>query len=213
MSCPQCAGLERLFNRRFARLELWMYHRKGPAKTTRLLIEAVKSLPVEGATLLDIGGGIGAIQHHLLKAGMNRAIHVDASTAYIQSAREEARRQGLLERIEYHHGDFVELAPTLPEADVVTLDRVICCYPDMPGLVSASLSKARRLYGLVFPRDVWYVKVGRPLLNFGCWITRNPYRFYVHPSREVDALITGEGFSRVFFRKTFTWQVVVYRRM
>ncbi|MGZ8690915.1 MAG: class I SAM-dependent methyltransferase, partial [Aeromicrobium sp.] len=46
-------------------------------------------------TVLDIGGGVGAVHHELLHSGAATAVDVDASRAYIAVAREEAERQGL----------------------------------------------------------------------------------------------------------------------
>src|SRR5512136_1017316 len=129
MNCPQCCGAEKMFGRELAEHDLHNYQAHGPGKTTRMLIEALESAGIEGLTLLDIGGGVGAIQHELLKAGVNRATAVDASSAYLQADRQEAERQGHTARTTYHHGDFVELAPQLPPADIVTLDKAICCYP------------------------------------------------------------------------------------
>ena len=122
MTCCQCQGIEVQFNSREAAKKLADYQKNGPAGTTRILIAALKEAGVEGRTLLDIGGGIGAVQMELLKAGARGAASVEASTAYIEAARQEARRQGLQDRIQFHHGDFVELADGLPSADIVTLD-------------------------------------------------------------------------------------------
>jgi magnesium-protoporphyrin O-methyltransferase len=60
-------------------------------------------------------------------------------------------------------GDFVALASELPSVDIVTLDRVICCYPHMEALVAGSASKARRLYGAVFPRERRLMKLAFPV--------------------------------------------------
>ena len=105
---------------------------------TRTLIEALKAEGVEGATLLDIGGGIGVIQHELLAAGAASAISVDASSAYLDAAREESDRRGLRGRVTYRHGDFVELAESVPPADIVTLERVLNVYPDWVRLAGVS---------------------------------------------------------------------------
>ena len=67
------------YNEKSAASELREYRQKGPIPSTRALIEALRAAGVEGATLLDIGGGIGAIQHELLDAGVARATSVDAS--------------------------------------------------------------------------------------------------------------------------------------
>src|SRR5947207_5244489 len=150
MDCCQCKGIETLFNEKEARNRLRAYHEDGPSKTTRMLIEALKAEGVEGMTLLDIGGGVGAVQHELLRAGVERATGVEASTAYVKAAQEEAERQGHADRVSYHHANFVDIAPQIPPADIVTLDRVICCYHDMQALVGLSVAKAGRLYGLVY---------------------------------------------------------------
>ena len=166
MDCCQCKGIESLFNQKEAQAKLKAYRKDGPAKTTRMLIDALVSEGIVGATLLDIGGGVGAVQHELLRAGVARATGVDASTAYVKAAQEEAERQGHSDRITYNHANFVELAPQISAADIVTLDRVICCYHDMHSLVSLSVAKAGKLYGLVYPRDTWWMRAAVSLGNF-----------------------------------------------
>ncbi len=212
MSCCHCQGVETLFDAKVATRELRQYRRRGPRKTTRLLLDALQAAGVAGRTLLDIGGGVGVIQHELLRAGVTEASGVEASTAYIAAAREEAAQQGHADRLRLEHGNFVALAPTLPPADIVTLDRVICCYPDMPALVGLSVALAREAYGLVYPRDTWWVKLGLALGNLALWVRRTPFRTYAHPTAAVDALVRGQGFAPRFARKTLVWQVVVYGR-
>ena len=212
MNCPQCCGAEKMFGRELAEHDLHNYQAHGPGKPTRLLIEALKAAGIEGLTLLDIGGGVGAIQHELLKAGVNRATAVDASSAYLQADRQAAERQGHTARITYHHGDFVELAPQLPRADIVTLDKAICCYPDMRALVGLSAARAGKLYGVVFPRDTGWMKVGSRLVNFFLRLRHNAFRMFVHPTAEVEAVIHANGLQQRYCRKTFLWQVRVYAR-
>ena len=212
MTCPQCRGLEWLFDEKAANQDLKTYRRKGPSKPTRLLLEALQTAGVKGATLLDIGGGVGTIQHELLQHGLSRATHVDASPAYLAVAEAEAQRQGHAERVSYHRGDFVELAPQLESADIITLDRVICCYPDVAALVGLSAQKTTGLYGLVYPRDSWWMRLGARLLNGFFWVQRTPYRFFVHPAAEVEAVMRDNGLTRHAYRQTFLWQIVVYRR-
>lgn len=212
MSCCQCQGLRTVFDERIARRELERYRRKGPSKTTRILLEAVRAEGVAGGSLLDIGGGVGAISNELLEAGVTRADVVDASGAYLQAARNEAERRGNQERISFHFGDFVEVAPEIGPADVVTLDRVICCYDDMDALVSASAERARRLYALVYPRESWWNRFGVEVVNLSCRVRRNPFRAFVHSSEAVERVIRGKGLERRFHRTTVFWQVAVYGR-
>lgn len=104
-------------------------------------------------SLLDIGGGIGVIQHELRAAGVTGITGVDASRAYLAMAREEAERRGYAGDARYVYGDFVALADGIAPADIVTLDRVVCCYPDMAALMDSAAAKAGRFLGLVYPRD------------------------------------------------------------
>jgi magnesium-protoporphyrin O-methyltransferase len=212
MDCCQCKGIETVFGEGEARGELKSYHKKGPAKTTRILIDALKEQGIEGMTLLDIGGGVGAIQYELLHDGVERARAVDASSAYIGVAREEAERQGLSDRVEYQHGNFVDMAPGIAPADIVTLDRVICCYHDVESLVGLSAEKAGRLYGLVYPRDTWWTRLAAWAGNVWLWVARNPFRAFVHPTRTVEALVHERGLTRRFHRLSGPWQVAVYAR-
>ncbi len=212
MDCPHCCGAEKTFSRGLAEHDLHNYQSHGPSKTTRLLIESLQAAGIDGLTLLDIGGGVGAIQHELLKAGLDRATAVEASSAYLQANRQEAERQGHAGRITYYQGDFVEVAPQLPQADMVTLDKVICCYPDMRALVGHSATRAAKFYGVVFPRDTAWMKAGSRLVNRFLRLQRNAFRMFVHPAAEIEAAIRANGLEPYYCHMTFLWQVRVYVR-
>jgi magnesium-protoporphyrin O-methyltransferase len=162
--------------------------------------------------LLDVGSGVGAISHELLSSGLASAVVVEASAAYLEASQNEATRRSHRARLTYHHGDFVELANTLAPADIVTLDRVICCYPDVEKLVEASVAKAKHVYGLVYPRERWVTKMGVALVNFFLRLRGGAFRTYVHSSSAVDAVVQRHGFRRSFYARTFVWQVVTYTR-
>ena len=212
MTCSQCVGLEKVFNEKYVTKELKDYRKKGPVKTTLWLIEAFKEAGVKGLDLLDIGGGVGAIQHELVEAGVSRVTGVDAASAYILAVQEEAKRRGYVERTTQLHGDFVDLAPRLAQADIVTLDRVICCYHDMDSLVKASVGLAKKYYGVITPRFEWWTKMGARIENLFVGLFGNPYRAYVHPTDRIEAIVKEKGFQRQYYRQTPLWQVVVYGR-
>src|SRR5215217_7567587 len=210
MTCPHCRGADKIFDKGTAERDLKAYRAHGPGTTTRLLIAALKAAGVADCTLLDIGGGIGAIPHELLKDGARSAIAIDASSAYLHAAKQEAERQGHADRIAYQQGDFVELAPQLPQADIVTLEKVICCYPDMRALVDLSSARAGKLYGVVFPRDTWWMRLGGLVVNLFPRLQRNPFRFFVHPTEAIEAVVRANGLERRYYRTTLFWQVIVY---
>ena len=213
MSCCAASPCESQFDRKRAARELESYRADGPSNaTTRALIQLLGRTSAAGSTLLDIGGGVGAIQYDLLARGARAVTAVDASSAYQQAARAEAERQGVSARIDFRLGDFVALAPDIPAADIVTLDRVVCCYPDMEPLVRLSAERCRRLYGLSYPRDRWPVRATVATENVFRRMFGNPFRSFVHSPAAMDRLITGLGFTLQSSVRTFAWEIAVYRR-
>lgn len=212
MTCPHCIDANDVFGKRFAESDLRDYYKKGPAKMTQVLINTVRELGVQGASLLDIGGGVGVIQHELMEAGLGKSTDVDASSAYLQVAQAEATKRGYADRADYHYGDFVQLAGQIDDADIVTLDRAICCYPDVDAFVTASAQKARRIYAVVFPRDTLLTRLGAPLLNLSFRFNRSAFRVFIHNGKRIDNLITAQGLRKHTQKRGLFWQAVVYIR-
>jgi magnesium-protoporphyrin O-methyltransferase len=213
MSSCCCQGVDEMFGEKTARNDLRRYRRRGLSRPTRMLLAAIRREGIEGASVLDVGGGIGVIQQELLNAGAERATSVEASAAYLRAAREEAERRGTADRVSYHAGDFVELADGIEPADVVTLDRVVCCYPDVEALVGRSADRARRVYGLVYPRDSWWVRLGFRAMNVGLRLGRRDFRVHVHRTRTVDAVARRRGLTPRLQRSAGpVWQVALYTR-
>lgn len=210
MDACGCTDFASIFDRRTAEGDRDRYHRNGPDRTTRMLLDLIGRSGVAGATLLDVGGGIGVVSHELLRAGAGHAVLVDASPAYLAIARQEAREGNLLDRIELIEGDFVHRASEIDVADIVTLDRVVCCYPDVDALVASSSARARRLYGLVLPRDRWLNRLRHRLENLWFRIRGQTYRAYGHPHARIDALVAANGLRPQSETGTFFWRVVVY---
>jgi len=212
VDCCHCQDAEKLFDEKMAKRDLRNYLKKGPSGATQLLLEALKAQGVKDLTLLDIGGGVGAIQHELLKAGASRGTAVEASAAYLDAARGEARRQGREERVSYTYGDFVELAPDVAEADIVTLDKVICCYPHMKELVGLSSGRARKFYGVIYPRDTWWTRVGFAIGNLFFSLRHSDFRVYIHATDAVDDVVRANGLKPHYQQNKGLWQVVLYVR-
>ena len=167
---------------------------------------------MEGRTFLDIGGGIGAIQHELMARGAAGGTHSDAAPAFLRAARYEAEARGYADRVRYVDGDFVERARDLPPADIVTLDRVVCCYPDMAALLGAAAPLARRTLGLVLPRGRAWIRLGIRLANLIQRLRRHPFRVFAHDPAEVEAVVERHGLAKRFERDGFAWRVLVFTR-
>ena len=106
----------------------------------------------------------------------------------------------------------MSLADEVDAADVVTLDRVICCYPHVRDLVSSSARHARRLYGLVYPVDRWWTRGMGRILNFVTMLSRSDYRMHVHSEVLVDRLIRDAGLEPRYRHAGLWWQTAVYAR-
>jgi 2-polyprenyl-3-methyl-5-hydroxy-6-metoxy-1,4-benzoquinol methylase len=201
------------YDEKRAASELRKYREKGPIPSTQALIEALEAEEIEGMTLLDIGGGIGAIQHGLLDAGVAHATCVDASAPYLDAAREESRRRGHDGRVAYVHGDFVELADSIPPADIVTLDRVINVYPGWEGLVGLAAARAERLLGLVYPRDTRMVRLVVFAMNLHLRRKGTQVRAAIRPGDAIERIARENGLAPHVAQDVGpAWHVAVFRR-
>ncbi len=201
------------YNEKRAASDLRKYREKGPIPSTKALIQVLRAEGVERATLLDIGGGIGAIQHELLDAGVAHATSIDASAPYLEATREESDRRGHGDRVTFRHGDFVELAESVAPADIVTLDRVINVYPDWERLAGLAAARAQRLYGLVYPRDTGMVRLVTFAMNLVLRLLRKPVRAAVRPAAAVERIARENALSPHLTRNVGpAWQIALFRR-
>lgn len=211
-SCAPGGATARHFDEARAREELAKLRRGGPAPTTLGLLRELATFAPPPATLLDVGSGIGVLSLGLLESGVGRATAVDLSAGALRVQAEEAERRGLAARVELHEGDFVALAPELPNADLVTLDRVVCCYPAYGPLLDQAAARSERLVALSFPRDRWWVRLLFRLENLARRLTRDPFRSFVHSPRAMAERLRDRGLVRRRATRTWTWQIEIYER-
>ncbi|MEK6190712.1 MAG: methyltransferase domain-containing protein [Chloroflexota bacterium] len=193
-----------------AQLEEWQ--ELGTSESTQALLDAVLAEGVEGARLLNVGAGIGIVHLELLAAGAASAVDVDASREYLAVAQAEAERRGVADRVQHQYGDVVELADGLPDADIVTLDHVLCCYPYVDRLLQAAVRPGTRLVALSYPVDAWWMRAFMRVNNVGWAVQRRPDRWYIHRRTKVDRLMHQAGFREHQWSRVGQWQVVLYRR-
>jgi 2-polyprenyl-3-methyl-5-hydroxy-6-metoxy-1,4-benzoquinol methylase len=201
----------KVFSKRLARRDARRYRRRGLDKTARLIVDRLAERGLSDATVLEVGGGVGAIDIELLKAGAREATVVELSEEYDAAAAELLAENGLPGRVSRQHGDFVELERDVDPADVVVMHRVVCCYPDPESLVGAAAEHARRLLALSFPRDTWWVRIGWYAVD--AWF-RLVYRFesFVHPRERILGAAARKGFTPVHEHSGPLWHVAVLER-
>ena len=200
------------FSAKLAESEYRDYLKNGPKKTTKYLLEQVMRHDLKGASLLDIGGGVGAIVWELWNEGVEKAYYQEISDAYAQAFQQEVGKRGLQEVITIKVGDFVEDQSWFPQVDVVTLDKVICCYEDFRSLVRESVAKARKIYAYTLPQEVWWVKAAVAVENFFKRWIGNKMVTWVHPVKEVEALVGKAGFQKVYEEQHREWLTVVFEK-
>jgi magnesium-protoporphyrin O-methyltransferase len=209
-SCPCCYDVE--FDERIAERDLREYRRRGPANTTRTLASALAAGDAAELTVLDVGGGIGGLHRLLLDAGAASAVDVDASGPYLAVAQREAERLDVGDRVQFIHGDFVASAAQLSAADLVGLDRVVCCYPDVDALVGAAARLTRQRLGIAVPRDGRFGRFAIGVLNVWQRILRSRLRAYAHDLSRIEAAAGSAGLQLRGVTPVGFWRVLLFER-
>lgn len=213
MADPRCSCCyDDTFDRKVAQRELQDARRKGPGRTSKALAEALAERGVEGLTVLDIGAGVGSVHRLLLERGAATATDVDASRPYLDAAREEAERLGIADRVRFEHGDFVERADEIGPADLVALDRVVCCYPFVDALVGRAAERTRRRLGIILPPDNRLARLVVGVENLWHRLTRSEYRAYVHSHARVTAAARAAGLAPAGASAVGLWRLLVFER-
>jgi ubiquinone/menaquinone biosynthesis C-methylase UbiE len=210
--CAPPRGYDKLFGERAARRDAKRYRRKGLDDTAREMVDFLRRRELAGTTVLEIGGGVGAIEVELLKEGAARAVDVELSPYYEAAARELWREQGLADRTEFLLADIAADGEEVGAADSVVMHRVVCCYPDYEQLVGAAAERAGRYLVMSFPRERRLTRIGLGAVNVVARLLRWEYRTYVHPVAGLVAAAEKRGLRPALEHRGFVWQVVALER-
>jgi 2-polyprenyl-3-methyl-5-hydroxy-6-metoxy-1,4-benzoquinol methylase len=211
--CCTPQGYRQIFSEKNAAGEAKRYRRKGLDGTSRRIFDFIRARDVEGKTLLEVGGGIGAIELELLKAGMAQAVNIELTPTYEAAAAELIIEAGLGDRVERSVMDFAEAGSSVEAADVVVMNRVICCYPDMPRLAGAAADRAKGMLVMSFPNRRWWTRLGLTVANFGFRIVRLQFRVFLHPPALILAAVEQRGFKIGLNQPGLLWQLVAFDRI
>jgi len=196
----------------FARRARKRFERKGFEPSQKQLMAGLEQVGYQEASVLDIGCGVGHLHQTLLERGARAAVGIDLAPKMLSEAKDWAEERGLGDRVDYVAGDFLTLGERIEEADICVLDKVVCCYPDARGLVQKSLAKTARVYGLTYPRDRWFIRLGTETIAFLLWMIRSDFRPYVHDPLRIERWISENGFEKHFEDQTTAWLTQVYVR-
>jgi len=184
----------------------------GAKKSTRVLLNVLRNLNLEGMHLLDIGAGIGVVSIELRHSGISEITHNDMSSAYLNVFKNEfgERLKGI--KINSLQGDFVEISDKIESADIVVLDKSICCYPHYSELVNVSASKAKTWYAYVIPRDTWWVKLVHYFMQLPKSFKSDSFRSFVYPVDKVEKIVLEHGFAKFTQVHRREWLIAVFKK-
>jgi len=212
---PACCGSDayaKLFDEKNAQSDARNYLKKGLDPTGQGMVDEILRRGVAGASVLEVGGGIGALAIELLRASAARATNVELVSTYEPAARDLLETLGLTDRVDRKLLDFAQDGGRVPPADIVLLHRVICCYPDMESLVRGSADHATRFLALSFPADRWWWRVGQLLSRAWFRLRGCAFRLYLHDPRRILAIAESAGLRPVLQRRGWIWQIAVLER-
>jgi magnesium-protoporphyrin O-methyltransferase len=198
---------EKVFGRKTADRDARRFRRRGlrgSAKTAAKLAGGVG-----GATVLEVGGGVGAIEIELLEAGAERATNVELASTYEGAAGALLAERGLEGRVDRRVGDFVAEAESIPPHDVVVMHRVVCCYPDVDALVGAGAEHAGGRMVLTYPQERRVLRAAIAVVDAVMRISGSSFQVYLHPFDRIASAAKGmELLERR--RDGFVWETAVF---
>ncbi len=212
MSCCRAVPCEEMFKPRMARRALDRYRSRGLDRLDRLVLATASAGGVEGSDVLEIGGGIGAIQAELLDSGARRGEIVELVSAWEPYAAELAREKGHAEQTIFRIADVLEEPDAVERADVVVLNRVVCCSPDGVELARSAARLTRRTLVLTFPRNALWLRAGARVVNTAFRIMGRSYRLFLHAPSALVAAAGAEGLTLEDEGRTFVWEYMGFRR-
>jgi magnesium-protoporphyrin O-methyltransferase len=206
--CCDPRGCDGIFGSRFAARRAKRYRRRGLDRTEQRMVDFLAAQGLDGASVLEIGGGVGEIHLELLRRGAARATNLELVTSYDAEARRLAAQAGVADRVVRRVVDIASGSEPVERADVVVLHRVVCCYPDYERLLGAAADHAGR--ALVFshpPRNI-VSRSAIGLQNTVLGLTGKAFRAFAHPPEAMRAVLRERGLHPAYAHHGMVWQVL-----
>src|SRR3954451_17421055 len=176
------------------------------------MVDLLEERGVQGATVLEIGGGVGEIGLELLRRGAGSATNLEISPGYEEEAAALIAEAGMGGRVHRRLVDIAADPGSVRPADVVVAHRVVCCYPDHPRLLGSAADDARRQLVFSFPprNSVTLSVVGTQNGLFR--LVRREYRAFAHPPAAMLGVLADHGLRPAVVHRGPVWQVATGER-
>ena len=206
-------NLENTFDRKRAEKEAHAYLEKGANKRIKKLLAYFQDQAANPFTVLDIGCGVGGAHFELLKNGLaHRVVGIEASSHYISSARQIADSLKFANRVHYVQMDFAQSSDVIEAADIVILDRVICCYPLLENLLAPAARRATRYLAVSYPREDWWVRIFYRFSNIIRRLRKSEFFTYVHSHANVHEVASQNRLFPIYATYSGDWQITIFER-
>ena len=200
---------EKVFGRKTAGRDARRFRRHGVRGSAKALAELAGD--VRGESVLEVGGGVGAIEITLLEAGATRATNVELAATYEDAAQELLAERGLTGRVDRRIGDFVSAADAVEPHDVVVMHRVVCCYPDVDALVGVAAQHARRRMVLTYPQERGVLRAAVSVVNAVMRVSGSTFQVYLHPVDRIASAAAAHGLTLAERRRHgFVWESAAF---
>ncbi len=190
------------------------YKKQGLSSSSKILMSYLVERGVADKTLLDVGCGTGAFSIEALKNGAASCVGVDLSPVMVETANELAVASGFRDRAKFAVGDIA--ADEQASSDIVVMDKVVCCYPDVDRLLENASRACKGILVLTVPRDEGVVKAMVRLWTFIDDIVEKlrgrRLHWYLHSLKKMDRTLRESGFVRTKKQGSWFWLVLLYER-
>lgn len=205
-ACCDPHEYDSVFTTKYARRTARKLRASGLDDTAARMVDFAAGQGIDGATVLEIGGGVGGLHLELLRRGAQTATNVELSSAYDAEAAELLEESGLTGRVDRRIVDLAADPEAVAHADVVVLHRVVCCYPDFPRLLGAAADRARRVLVFSYPRPRVLTRAGTWLENLGYAARGREFRTFVHSPKAMVDVLADHGLVAAQSGQNTMWQ-------
>jgi magnesium-protoporphyrin O-methyltransferase len=206
--CCDHDDYQSVFSGRFARRQAKRYRRRGLTPAARDIVDFTTSQGITGATVLEIGGGVGHLHVELLRRGVSRVTNLEISKNYEDEAARVLEASGMSDRVTRRFLDLAQAPDEVEPADVVVLHRVVCCYPDYAALLRVAAGHARKTLVYSHPAANAVNRAEFGAENLYRRLTRNDFRVFIHPPEAMLHAAESDGLSVAYRQHTRDWDVV-----
>ena len=206
--CCEPAGYDTMFGTRFSRHLARRYRRRGLDRTASRMVEFLSAQGVVGASVLEIGGGVGAIQLELLRRGAASATNLELADSYDADAAALAAEAGVADRISRRRLDLARSPEAVEPHDIVVLHRVVCCYPDYEELLAAAADHAGRLLVFSHPPRNLMTRGATAAENLWFRLRGIAFRTYAHDPGAMTAAVRRGQLEVSYRHEGLAWHIV-----